>query len=197
MHIANVREKKYNSFYLPRYFHWQVKVDSRCGESVIKIKIVYGRRHTQVQGKKKIKTNVNENETRFRYKKNLGRHLMVAKLPLNRLTMERDVLGTNSRNIHQKVERSSILSQIYSPRRLYVCICSSGMHNERYLSLLERPATIGFHTKALSYFPVGFLSFSYMCIKTNTYVVQPLSRLVFCWKLNGWFSSLFNVFCFK
>ena len=82
-------------------------------------------------------------------RKNLKEHLVAAKLPLNRLTTERDIREkTSSRNVSQLVERSRILRSsilyeyirpagfMYPKWREW----AGGMHNERRLISLARLA---------------------------------------------------------
>lgn len=137
--------------------------------------------HKYKTKKKKRENNCErERNWRFRNKRNLGKHLVAAELPLNRLATERDVLGKRIRGTFaKKLNAPRYFSRIYLPRGLYVYICSSiGMHNERYLSLLERPAAIGFHTKALFYFPHRFSpSFSHTHVKTNIQFKQLFRRV--------------------
>lgn len=109
--------------------------------------------------------------------------LVAAELPLNRLATECDVSReTNSRYTRQKVE--TLLDTFHE----YICPADSmcvyaqvGMHNERYLSLLERPAAIGFHTKAFILFSPSF-SHTHMLKLTHS---LHFSVECFCWKLNG------------
>lgn len=120
---------------------------------------------------------MNENKSRFSNKGNAREAFgWTAKLPLNRLTTELDVLSGNEFKEHspKKLNALRYFHEYIRLDGLYMCTCSSGMHNEGYLSLLERLETIGFHTKAPSYFSIAFPSsphthtHAYIIYKTNT-----------------------------
>lgn len=137
---------------------------------------------------------VNENKSSFPNKGNARKAFgWTAKLPLNRFTTELDVLPRNEFKVHlpKKLNALRYFHEYIRLGELYMCICSSGMHNEGYLSLLERPATIGFHTKAPSYFSIAFPSFSHTHITSHTLYIKLIHNLnhfsveCFCWKLSG------------
>lgn len=123
---------------------------------------------------------------------------MVAKLPLNRLTFSRnEIQGIFAKKLNGL---RYFRENIFASRTLCVFMLKSSMHNERYLSLLERLAKrLAFIRKALSlslsYFPIGFPSSSRKCILklTHIYIVQLLR--VFLLETERLTDSLYCLIC--